>query len=170
MNDGIVSRAHGRQFSGGIGVRQAAADGAAVARLAMADMTQGFRQQRTMLRDLGRGLEFALAHHGADAQPAVDHRNAAQISDAAEVDQMIGHDVAKIHHRHQRLPAGQNLGVGQRGQQLGGLLELPRRMIVERSRLHFSRARLADPVQWKGRKLLQKWPVLAVTDPSIEAW
>ncbi len=97
-----------------------------------------------MLRDLGRGFELALAHHGADAQPAVDDRDAAQIVDAAEIDQMIDDHVAKIHHRHERLPARQNLGVGQRRQKLGGFLELPRRVIVERCWLHLSRTRLSQ--------------------------
>ena len=106
---GIIDQRHGRQLGGGIGVRQRAANGAAIARLAMPDMAQRFRQQRAISRDLGRGLELALAHHGADAQPAVDHRDAAQIGDAAEIDQMVGDDVAKIHHRHQRLPARQEI-------------------------------------------------------------
>jgi hypothetical protein len=49
---------------------------------------------------------------------------------------MIDDHVAKIHHRHERLPAGQNLGVGQARQQLGGCLELSRRVIVERRWFH----------------------------------
>ena len=69
-------------------------------------------------------------------KPPVDHGNAAQIVDVAEIDEMIDDDVAEIHHRHQRLPAGEDFGVGQARQQLGGFLELPRRVIVEGRRLH----------------------------------
>ena len=67
---------------------------------------------------------------------AVADGDAAQVVDAAEIDQMIDDHVAEIHHRHERLPAGENLGVGQARQQLGGLLELPRRVIIERRWLH----------------------------------
>src|SRR5580692_9300778 len=57
---------------------------------------------------------------------------------------MIDHDVAEIQHRHERLAAGENLGVGQRRQKLGGLNELPRSMIIERRRLHFSRYAMSE--------------------------
>ena len=84
----------------------------------------------------GDSFEIALPHHGADAQPPVHHRNAAQVVDVAEIDQMIDDDVTEIHHRHERLPAGEDFGVGKRRQKLGRLLKLPRRVIVEGRRLH----------------------------------
>ena len=136
MHDGIIGGAHRRQFGGRIGMGETAADGAAIARLAMADMAQRLGQQWAMPRDFGRQFEIALPHHGADAQPAVAHGDAAQIVDAAEIDQMIDDDVTEIHHRHERLAAGENFGVGQGRQKLGRFLELPRRVIVERRRLH----------------------------------
>ncbi len=52
----------------------------------------------------------------------VHERDAAQFLDAAEIDQMIDHQITEVHHRHERLPAGQNLGVRQRRQQLGRFL------------------------------------------------
>ena len=116
-------------------MRQAAADGAAIAGLAMADMAQRFGYQRAMPRDLRRKFEIALPLM-APIATSVAHRDAAQIVDAAEIDQMIDDHVTEIHHRHERLAAGENLGVGQRRQKLGGLLELPRRVIVEGSWLH----------------------------------
>ena len=170
MDDGVVGGADRRQFGGRIGVRKTAADGAAIAGLAMADMAQRLAPAAGNACAISaRRFELALARHGADAQPAVADRDAAQVGDAAEIDEMIDDHVAEIHHRHERLPARQNLGVGQRRQQLGRLLELPRRVIVERSWLHWSRSRLAYPIARKGRKLLQKSPVFAVTDPTIEA-
>src|SRR5580700_11161811 len=105
----------------------------------MADMAQGLRHQRAVLRDLRRRFELTLAHHGADAQAPVADRNAAQIGDAAEIDQMIDHDVAKVQHRYEGLAAGENLGVGQRRQKLSGLMELSRSVIVEWRRLHLPR-------------------------------
>ena len=124
---------------------EAAANGAAVARLAMADMAQRLRQQRAMPRDLRRGLEIALPHHGADAEPPVDHGNAAQVVDVAKIDEVIDDDVTKIHHRHQRLPAGEDFCVWQRRQKLGCFLELPWRVIVKGRRLHGpGRDRISD--------------------------
>ena len=131
VDDRIVGGAHRGQLGGRVGVRQAAADGAAVARLAMADVAQRLDHQRAMFRDLGRGFDIALASHGADAQPLVADHDAAQFVEPVEIDQMIDDHVAKIHHRHERLPAGQHFGVGQFGQQLGGFLELSRRVIIE---------------------------------------
>jgi len=93
---------------------------------------------------------------GADAQPAVADRDAAQIVDAAEVDQMIDNDVAEIHHRHERLAAGENFGVGQARQELGGFFELPRRVIVEGGRLHCPGRVVAAAARGKAAKLLQK--------------
>ena len=136
----IVGGADRGQFGGRIGVREAAADGAAVACLPMPDMPERLAHQRAMFGDVGGEFEVALARHGADAQVAVGDRDTAQLLESAEIDQMIGDHVAKVHHRHERLPAGQNLGVRQLGQQLGGLLELPRRVIIERSWFHRSDA------------------------------
>ena len=131
VDNGVVGRAHRRQFGGRIGVGEAAADGAAIARLAMADMAQRLGQERAVLGDFRRKFEVALAGHGADAHPAIADRDAAQFVEAAEIDEMIDDHVAEVHHRHERLPAGQNLGVGQARQQLGRFLEPPRRVIVE---------------------------------------
>ena len=78
-------------------------------------------------------------------KPPVDHGNAAQIVDVAKIDEMIDDDVTEIHHRHQRLPAGEDFGVGQRRQKLGCFLELPWRVIVEGRRLHGpGRDRISD--------------------------
>ena len=118
-----MDRAHRRQFGGRIGVRQAAADRAAVASLAMADMAQRLNHQRAMLGDFRRRFDIALAGHGADTQAPVAHHDAAQFVETVEIDQMIDDHVAKIHHRHERLAAGQNLGVRQFRQQVGGFLE-----------------------------------------------
>jgi hypothetical protein len=106
----------------------------------MTDMAQRFGHQRAMPRDLRREFEIALPHHGADAQSSLGDVDAAQILDAAEIDQMVDDDVAEIHHWHERLPAGQNLGVGQARQKLGGFFQLPRGVIIEGSRLHLSGA------------------------------
>ena len=87
MDDRIVGRADRGQFGGRIGMREAAADRAAIAGLAMADMTERLGHQRAMFGDVGRDFEIALARHGADAQQTVADRDTAQLLDAAEIDQ-----------------------------------------------------------------------------------
>ena len=136
VNHRIIGGTDGGQFGRWIGVREAAADRAAVTRLAMADVMQRFGHQRAMPGDFRCQFEFALAHHRADAKLALSNSDTAQVVDAAEINEMIDDHVAKIHHRHERLSAGDDLGVRQRGQQFGSFLELPRRMIVEGCWLH----------------------------------
>ena len=169
----IVGGADRGQLGGRIGVREAAADGAAVACLPMSDMPERLAHQGAMFGDVGGEFEVALARHGAYAQMAVGDRDTAQLLESAEIDEMIGDHVAEVHHRHERLAAGQNLGVRQLGQQLGGLLELPRRVIIEGSRFHCSgrdlvrRQARSRPVaaQWQ-RKPLRPWPLGRVQGAS----
>src|SRR5271155_5708219 len=83
---------------------------------------------------------------------------------------MIDDDVAEIHHRHERLPAGENLGVRQARQQLGGFLELPRGVIVEGGGLHLLETVLPIATERKIPKRLYKPLGLASrTRPSKHA-
>ena len=82
-DDGRVQRHHaGRQFRGGVGVREAAADGAAVADRRMRDMGDRFRQQRRMRGDFGRSLQIDMARQRADGEDIALHRDAAQFGES----------------------------------------------------------------------------------------
>src|SRR5277367_4579558 len=60
MYDGIMDGADRRKFSGGIRMRQTAANRTPIASLAMTDMAQRLRHKRTILCDHRRALEIAL--------------------------------------------------------------------------------------------------------------
>src|SRR5690348_8683581 len=88
-------------------MRQAAADGAAVAYLDMADEARSVAQQRPALGDISRAFELALTSGRAEAQRAVVDFQVAQPGDAVQVDQMRRADQTKIHQRHETLPASE---------------------------------------------------------------
>ena len=112
-----------------------AADGAAVARLAMAEHDRLVQQRALRLDEVGE-FEVALARHGADLERAAGLPDAGHALDPVEVDDMVGQHEAHVEHRHQRLAAGQELGVVERAQQAYGLGERFRIVILERGRLH----------------------------------
>ena len=113
-----------------------AADGAAVARLAVADMHDGLVQQRAFrLHQVGE-FEVALARHGADLERAAGLLDAGHALDPVEVDDVVGQHEAHVEHRHQRLAAGQQLGVVERAQQANGLGKGFRIVILKGWRLH----------------------------------
>ena len=115
---------------------QRAADRAAVAGLAMAD--QGDRlvhQGKAPGCQLGE-FEVALTRHRAHLHAFGGLANIAEAFDAIEIDDVVRLDVTEVQHRHQRLPARQQLGVFKRRQQAHHLRDRPRIVIVERGRLH----------------------------------
>ena len=77
---------HQRDFGARIGVGDRAADGAAAARLGMADEGQGARQQRLRAGKLGPGGELRLAHRGADADGVARGRDNVEPGNAHDVD------------------------------------------------------------------------------------
>ena len=100
-----------RQFGRGIGMRQAAADSAAIADLIMRDMRDGRDQQR-MRRLQPRVLEnVAPAHHGAERDAAIGDLDLPQLRKLAQIDQQRGSSDAKRQHRHETLAAGKRLGL-----------------------------------------------------------
>src|SRR3954468_11582514 len=62
----VERRRHGWQLGRGIKVRQAAAQRAAVAGLAVADQPDRLRHERQAARNEGRSLDVALSRQGAD--------------------------------------------------------------------------------------------------------
>ena len=113
-----------------------AADGAAIAGLAMADMLERLVNHRKGLRHVGGELDVTLARHRAEAAGAVLDIDVREPSHAIEIDQMIGSDDSKIEHRHQGLPARKRHGVVEPADEVGSFVDRGRIMIGEGRRLH----------------------------------
>ena len=100
-----------------------AADGAAVAGLAVADVLDRLMHQRDALaHDVGE-FDVALARHGADLERAVGLADVGQAVDLVEVDDVVGLHEAHVEHRHHRLPAGEELGVVEPAEQADGVAD-----------------------------------------------
>ena len=113
-----------RQLRRWIGMHQAAAGGAAVAGLHMADMRQRLPQQRHACGQRVVALDIALARAGAHAHGIGFGRDEFQRRDLVDVDQPGRAQQPERHHRHQALAAGDDLGVvAVLRQQRAGLLD-----------------------------------------------
>ena len=98
-----------------------AADGAAIAGLPVADLQQRLVHDRQARAHHVGEFEVALARHGADLERAVRLADIGQPFDPVEIDDVVGLHEAEIEHRHQRLPAGQQLGVLEAAEQPDGV-------------------------------------------------
>jgi D-alanyl-D-alanine dipeptidase len=67
------------------------------------------RQQRNRLREKGGTLDVGLPRRCTDANRAVPTLDAAQLLDLTDIDEMVERSEAQGQHRHQALPARQNL-------------------------------------------------------------
>jgi hypothetical protein len=104
-------------------VGEGAADRAPVADLRVADLRRGVRQQRGLRPDQVRGRDVGVAGGGADHQVVAVSPDAGQLAQAADVDKDRGIGEPQLHHRQQRVPAGQQLGViAELGEQFQGVL------------------------------------------------
>ena len=100
-----------RHFGGGIGMRDAAADGAAIANLIMRDMLDGRDQERMRLAQSRVVEDVAPAHHGAERDAVIRDLDLPQLGELAQIDQQRRRGDAERQHRHQALAAGQRLGL-----------------------------------------------------------
>ena len=107
----VKRRTHRGLFGRGVEVAAASANGAAGAGLDVADVLQRARQKRETGSDDRRRQHVSLPGHCADFDAFGRFPYSREIGNTVDVDQMIGCDHPKIHHRHQRLSAGENLGV-----------------------------------------------------------
>jgi hypothetical protein len=98
---GVEGRAHCWLFGRGIEVATAPADRAAGASLDMSDMFQCASQQRQSGFDKVRRQHVSLSGHRADLNAVNGLANSGEVGNSVNVDQMIGCDHPKIHHRHQ---------------------------------------------------------------------
>ena len=118
-------------------MRQRAADRAAVARLEMPDPRQRTRQQRRDAAQLGPAHQLVLRHRRADLELVTDELDRLEILVPADIDQHTWLHEPQVHHRHQRLPAGQHARVlTVLGQHRHRLLDRLGPHVVELSRLH----------------------------------
>ena len=128
----------GRHFRSRIGMREIAADGAAVADLRMRDVRQRFVDQRQFALRHRIALEAAVARQRADAQAvagAVIH--AGKLVERIDIDQHGRLGQPEIHCRDKALTAGQEARlVAVFGLQLQGLLDGPGGNIAERRGFH----------------------------------
>ena len=126
------------QFGGRIKVAQRTADGAAVARLAMADLLQRLMHQRQPAVHQVGEFQLALARHRADLQRPIDLADIRQALYTVEIDEVIRQHIAHVEHWHQRLAAGEQLGVVQLRQQRHDLGFGPRIVIIKGRRLQLT--------------------------------
>ena len=90
-DNGRIQRDHaGRQFGSGIGMREAAADGAAVADRGVRDMGDRFGQQRRVRGYFRRSQEIDMTGQRTDPDDIAGHRNAAQLGEFADIDDEFG--------------------------------------------------------------------------------
>ena len=123
---GIAGDGDARHFRRGIGMRDAAANRAAVADLVMRDVRDRRLQQRMRGREPRIVLDVAPAHHGAEPHAVGGNLDLVQLGQLAQVDEQRRRSDTERQHRHQALPAGdgtclpimggkQRDGFGQRG-------------------------------------------------------
>ena len=99
-------------------MREASADGAAVADRRMGDLGHRLLQQRSMRRYLRRLQKIGVARQRTDGEDAFFHRHAAQLSQFTDIDDEFGRYKAQVHRRQQALAARQHPGLfAVRGQQ-----------------------------------------------------
>ena len=118
-------------------MRDRAANGAAIARLGVADPGQSRGQERLLGAQIGLPLEFALANGGADADHAAAGLDTFQSRQVHDVDDDTRFGQAHVQHGNERLSAGEDAGVcAFLPEHVEGLLDALGAHIVECRRLH----------------------------------
>ena len=124
LQHAVMQRHHVDELRRRVEMAERAAEGAAVAGLAMADMLERLVDDRKGALHVGREFEIALPRHGPEAAGTVRDGDIGQRLDPVEIDQMVGRHHAEIEHRHQRLPARERQGVVEPAEQIGRLIEV----------------------------------------------
>src|SRR5437868_2613688 len=79
-----------------------------------------------------------MACQRADAQDTAFRAQKIELGDAVQVDEMRGPCQAEVHHRHEALPAREDLGLlAMRGEEREQLIDGARRVVFEVGGLHF---------------------------------
>ena len=165
VEGGVQADGDGGELGGGVGVGQAAADGAAGAEFAVADPGQSHAQQGHRGGERVQ-LGLALADGRADVQGVIGAGQLVQAFDGVDVDQNGGAAQAHGQDRHQGLPAGQDLAllIGVSQGDHGGL-DRGRAQVIERGRLH---ARCTGAMGYRPSKRGLRFSVKAAT-PSAKS-
>ena len=135
---GVAGHGDARQLGRGIGVREAAADGAAVADLVMRDVRHGFEEKRMRFAQSRVILDVAPAHARAELHAVLADRDATEAADFAQVDEDRRRGEAKGHGGNEALATGEGFRTGMRGEQLHCLVDARRRGVLELRQFHCS--------------------------------
>lgn len=133
-------------FCSRVGVRKAAAEGAADADRVMRNMPCHAGQHRPQRASNYGAIEGGVPHSRANAQHAILRGKPVQPGDGVDVDQISRPREAKIHDRDEALPTSQHTAVLRRkfSEELHRLLQRFRAAIGERRGFH--RRTIADAV------------------------
>ena len=116
---------------------EAAADGAAVPHLHVADVGRGFRQQRAFFPQQRRAGDLLMRRHGADGEMTTFVADDVQRLNAPDVDHHFGPGEAQLHGRNQAVPARQQLRrVAVLHQHRDRFIDTRRPQVFERSCIH----------------------------------
>ncbi len=84
-----------------------ATNGASIASLPVPDVVQSLKHNRAMLGNLIGELQSSLTGHGTNVHVTAINLNEIKLTHLVEVNEMIGHQIPKIHHRHEGLTSSQ---------------------------------------------------------------
>ena len=136
---GVAGDGDAGHLGGGIGMRDAAADGAAVADLIVRDVLNRGLQQRMGGRQTRVVLDVAPAHHGAEPHTVGGYLDLLELRQLAQVDEQRRRDHAEREHRHQALAAGDRPRIPAAGSKQRDRFGKARRAgVFERRQLHDS--------------------------------
>ena len=120
----VEGQRHRRQVAGRVGVRERAAEGAAVPHLPVGHRLGRLGDQRGVLRDQRVGEDVGVRRHRADDDRVPVVADPAQLGDLRQVDDGLRGGEAQPHDRDQRLPPGHDLHVlATRGDRLQRLVD-----------------------------------------------
>jgi hypothetical protein len=136
---GIEQQCHHRQLGGRIGMREASADGSAVADRKVRHVGHGAGEHWKMPRDHRRGFQLMVPHQRPDSDDRRVIADERQARNAVDIDQGRGPQQTEIEHRDEALPARDDLGIAS-GQGRDRHLDRVGDDILKRGRLHGVRA------------------------------
>src|SRR5436853_2092792 len=102
---------HRRPIRRRVGVREAAADSAAIAHLRVADLPGGFRQDGTGVAEQIARFNLKVRRHRADAKLSAFFADVSEITYAPDVDQDGWRGESEFHRRDETVAARQYLGI-----------------------------------------------------------
>jgi hypothetical protein len=126
----------GRHVGRGVSVGERATDRALVAHGGVPDHRRGLGDDRRLALEDIRRLHLPVGRHRADHDGALLLLDPREAGDLAEVDEVLGLGQAQLHHRHQAVAAGQDLGVLELVEQLERVLHRRRRVVLEGGWVH----------------------------------